>query len=379
MIVDAHSHIASPEAAARYPMPASLRDPGAMIEGKLGLGVTTSVVGSPSGAGPMVPMPGAAEASRDPDALSRLHDWFAEMVTTYPENLRALVWVHAFATDRELARAAETYRAGPFAGFMVNSSVDGSYLDSPRADSFFDMVDECDAPVVMHAPAAPAAGTGIGDLRLLEQLGRFCDVTVGLSACLLSGRFERHPKLRLLATAGGGALALAVERLDDAWHAVHWTAGRPPSGSQPSARPQPNGARPQPSARPQPNGARQPDGARQPNGGRPPNGARQPSARPPASPLPAAAALPKAPSQYLSQVWVDTATPSRRALEANLDLLGPGHVLFGTDSPPLDGTSAQYLRMIAELPDESHKERILTKNAEEFFALRPLNAAARPA
>jgi len=343
MIVDAHSHIASPEAAARYPMPASLRDPGAMIEGKLGLGVTTSVVGSPSGAGPMVPMPGAAEASRDPDALSRLHDWFAEMVTTYPENLRALVWVHAFATDRELARAAETYRAGPFAGFMVNSSVDGSYLDSPRADSFFDMVDECDAPVVMHAPAAPAAGTGIGDLRLLEQLGRFCDVTVGLSACLLSGRFERHPKLRLLATAGGGALALAVERLDDAWHAVHWTAGR------------------------HPNGARQP------------NGARPPSARPPASPLPAAAALPKAPSQYLSQVWVDTATPSRRALEANLDLLGPGHVLFGTDSPPLDGTSAQYLRMIAELPDESHKERILTKNAEEFFALRPLNAAARPA
>jgi predicted TIM-barrel fold metal-dependent hydrolase len=328
MIVDSHSHIASPEAAARYPMPASLRDTETMIAGKLGLGVTTSVVGSPAGAGPMVPMPGAAEASRDPGALSRLHDWLAEMVTTYPENLRALVWVHAFATEQELDRAAEAYRTGPFVGFMVNSSVDGSYLDSPRADAFFDMVDECGAPVVMHAPAAPAAGAGIGDLRLLEQLGRFCDVTVGLSACLLSGRFERHPKLRLLATAGGGALSLAVERLDAAWEAVHWTAGRPPAG-----RPQSAG-------------------------------------RPPASALPAAAALPKPPSQYLSQVWVDTATPSRRALEANLELLGPGHVLFGTDSPPLDATPAQYLRMVGDLTDESLKERILTTNAEEFFTFR---------
>jgi hypothetical protein len=42
-----------------------------------------------------------------------------------------------------------------FVGLMVNTSVRGEYLDSPRADDFFAMASELDVPILLHPPAEP--------------------------------------------------------------------------------------------------------------------------------------------------------------------------------------------------------------------------------
>jgi predicted TIM-barrel fold metal-dependent hydrolase len=315
--VDVHGHISPPESLRRFPMPPSLGDVEGMIERKLAAGIETTVVGSPVGAGAMVPIPGVDNYAQPADALRALHDWFAEQVAAHPGHLRALVYVNPFGGERQLSAAAETYRDGGFVGFIVNSSVAGRYLDDPQADDFFALVAELRAPVMLHAPAQPVAGSGLDDLRLVEQLGRFCDVTIGVACCVLSGRLETYPDLALIAAGAGGALALLPEKLDLIYEVPHWAGAQRAFG-------------------------------------------------PPAPRLP----LSRRPSEYLRRVWVDTASPSPVALSASLAVFGAGQVLLGTDSPPLTGMESPVLAAIEDLPiSDDDKKAIRGGNAERLFSL----------
>jgi aminocarboxymuconate-semialdehyde decarboxylase len=295
-----------------FPMPPSLRDVPGMIERKLAAGIELTVVGSPVGAGAMVPVPGVDNYAQTVDALRAFHDWLAGQVATYPEHLRALVYANPFGDDKHLTAAAETFADDGFVGFVINTSVAGRHLNDAAAGEFFAMAAELAAPVVLHAPAQPAAGAGLTDLRFLEQLGRFCDVTTGVACCVLGGWLEKHPELELVATAGGGALALLPEKLDLIYAPPHTAPG------------------------------------------------------PPARPLP----LTRPPSEYLRRVWVDTASPSPVALRANLEVFGVGRILLGTDSPPLVGMESPVLAAIDALPiDDGDRAAIHRGNAERLFGL----------
>lgn len=316
MIVDVHGHISPPSALARFPMPPSLGDVEGMIARKLAHGVELTVVGSPVGAGAMVPLLGVDNYSQSDDDLQRLHEWFVQMVQRHPRHLRAYVYVNPHGGERHLARAEETASDDAFVGFIVNSSVRGDYLDDPRAADFFAMAAQSGLPVMVHAPAQPAAGTGLTDLGLVEQLGRFCDVTVGVASIVMAGWLARYPSLRLIAAGAGGALALLPERLDAAHAARHW-GGAP---------------------------------RRQPAGGE----------------------LVAPPSSSFGQVYVDTATPSALALRINAAAFGAARVLFGTDSPPLgdDAVSGPLAALRSLELDEPALRGVLVQNAADLFGPR---------
>jgi aminocarboxymuconate-semialdehyde decarboxylase len=296
-------------------MPRSLGDAEAMIEAKLAAGVDLTVIGSPVGGGAMVPVPGVDNYAQTEEELTRFHDWLGELVARYPRHLRAYVYVNPFGGDAHLAAAGARLAQDEFAGFIANTSVAGRYLNHPDAADFFALVAESEAPVLLHAPAAPAAGTGLTDLMTVEQLGRFGDVTIGLACCVLGGWLERHPGLRLIGQGAGGALALLTEKLDRAWSPEHWQGGR--------------GPRPSPDTPP----------------------------------------LPHPPSSYLNRIWVDTATPSIAALELALTVFGPDKVLYGSDSPPLPGASvAGGLRLIDRLDvPAAQKQGVREDNARLLF------------
>src|SRR4051812_33815824 len=113
-VIDVHGHIASPLAQARFPMPRSLGDTEGMIEQKLAHGVTVTIIGSPVGAGAMLPVAGIDNYAQPDDDLRRLHDWFGETVRRHPDHLRAYAYVNPLGDDRHLALAAETVRAEEF-------------------------------------------------------------------------------------------------------------------------------------------------------------------------------------------------------------------------------------------------------------------------
>jgi aminocarboxymuconate-semialdehyde decarboxylase len=311
VIVDVHGHITPPELLERLPMPKSLGDVEGMIEQKLEAGIDLSIVGSPVGVGTMVPVPGLDNFDQPLDGLQRFHDWLAGKVAEHPDHLRAYAWTNPFGDDGLLEQTASTVRDGGFVGLIVNSSVRGEYLDSPRADRFFALAAELDVPILLHPPAEPAGGSGIQDFRLVEQVGRVCDVTVSLATLAFSRRLEDHPNLKIIGAMAGGAIALLPSRLDIAKR----------------------------SALARPGGPALEEGN--------------------ADPGTAAASF-----------YVDTATYSAENLEANLQVVGPERMLFGSDSPPAARTLEEAIALVERLPvPEEARRRIYSENAKALFRL----------
>jgi predicted TIM-barrel fold metal-dependent hydrolase len=341
MTIDIHGHVTSPELFRRFPMPPSLADIDGMVEQKAAVGIATTIVGSPVGAGTMVPFPGLDNYAQPVDRLEAFHDWVGETVRARPGRLRAYVYVNPYGDDDELDRAAKRLQQVEFVGLVVNTSVRGRFLDDERADGFFALAAERRVPVLLHPPAEPVGASALGDLGLIEHAGRPCDVTLGVAAILFAGWLEKYPDLVLIASNAGGAISLLAEKLDLAYA----RAAGPPAGRRPGPAPGPP-----PGARPGP-----------------PPGARPGRAAPPNRPR-----LTTAPSELLRRLYVDTATPSLQALLAALATFGAGHLLFGTDSPPLTTPLGHALELIRRLPGPpEHRRAITDDNARALFGLPP--------
>ncbi|HEX4722669.1 MAG TPA: amidohydrolase family protein [Pseudonocardiaceae bacterium] len=315
MTIDIHGHVTSPELFKRFPMPPSLADIDGMIEQKAALGIDLTIVGSPVGAGTMVPVPGLDNYAQPADQLDSFHEWVAETVRSHADHLRGYVYVNPFAQDDSLARAGKRLAQEEFVGLIVNTSVRGEYLGSPRAEEFFALAAENDAPILLHPPAEPVGAAAMhGHLGLIEHVARPCDVTSGVASILFAGWLDKYPTLKLVVANAGGALSLLREKLDLAQQRVR------PSG---------------------PPGAGKPAGA-------------------PAAPI----------GGQLARLYVDTATPSRLALAAAAEVFGPEHLLFGTDSPPLTAPLHTTLDMVAALDiTEAQRGRIYEGTARELFGL----------
>ena len=144
MIVDVHGHVTHPELFKRFPMPPALADIEGMLEQKAQLGIELTIVGSPVGFGTMMPVPGLDNYAQPIDQLKEFHDWLALTVTEHPGRLAAYAYTNPFGGLELLEQTARTVREGGFVGLIVNSSVQGEYLDSERADDFFEMAAELD-------------------------------------------------------------------------------------------------------------------------------------------------------------------------------------------------------------------------------------------
>jgi len=340
MIIDIHGHIVPPEQLKRFPIPPSLADIDGLIEQKARAGIELTIVGSPVGGGTMMKVPGLDNFAQSVDQIKAFNDFLAGTVAKHPDRLRAYAYTNPFGDDAMLREAERAVREDGFVGLIINTSVRGEYLDSEKADPFFALAAELDVPILLHPPAEPVGSQALRDYRLVEQVGRFSDVTVGLSALLFGGRLEQYPNLKLIGATAGGAISLSPGRLDMAYRPAHWNK-------------RPEGA---------------PGG---PPGGPPPGG-------PAGGPPPGAGAvilqyenkITREPSAYLRQLHVDTATPSGATMMANLDVLGADHVLFGTDSPPLATPFQAAIDLVNRLPiPEDDKQKIFSGNARRLFKL----------
>jgi predicted TIM-barrel fold metal-dependent hydrolase len=310
MIIDVHGHVTHPELFKRFPMPPALADIEGMLEKKAELGIELTIVGSPVGFGTMMPVPGLDNYAQPIDRLKSFHEWLAETVAAHAGRLAAYAYTNPFGGDALLEQTARTVREGGFVGLIVNSSVQGRYLDSEEADDFFEMAAELGVPVFLHPGAEPVGSDSVRDFRLVEQVSRFFDVAVSLATLVVAGRLEQYPDLELIAATAGGGVSLIANRVDTAQRS------RPPAEG--SVRVE----------------------------------------------------LSRDPSDYLRNVYVDTANQNPASHLANLELMGPDRMLFGTDSPPLATPLEKAISMVRDLPiSRESQEGILEGNARRLFAL----------
>ncbi len=310
MIIDVHGHVTHPELFKRFPMPPALADIDGMLEQKAEHGIDLTIVGSPVGFGTMVPVPGLDNYAQPLDQLKSFHAWLTDTVEAHSGRLAAYAYTNPFGGSELLEQTAATVARDGFVGLIVNSSVEGRYLDAEEADEFFEMAAELDVPIFLHPGAEPVGSEAVRDFRLVEQVSRFFDVAISLATLALSGRLEQYPDLKLIAATTGGAISLVQNRLDAAQR------GRP------------------------------------------------------AAPGVVRVELTRNPSDYLRQVYVDTANGNRQSQLANLELMGAERMLFGTDSPPLATPLDTAISMVTDLPiSEDAQKSILKDNAMELFGL----------
>lgn len=116
------------------------------------------------------------------------------------------------------ALAAEVLREATDAGMpgaMIGTLPHGGHgnLDAPDLDEFWAAAEEIGLPVIIH-PMFGSADARLEDYEMMNAVGRVNDVTTAIARMLFAGTLLRYPRLKVVASTGGGALPYALGRLE---------------------------------------------------------------------------------------------------------------------------------------------------------------------
>jgi len=155
-----------------------------------------------------------------------LNEDFARAQKTWPDRLRwfaSLPWQYPKAAVPELKRAV----AAGASGVMVIANVSGQHLTDPLFEPIWKAIDEAALPVLVHPGSPPGSKQlGLEEYSLTAPIGFTFDTTLAVSRMILSGFFDRHTRLKIIAAHGGGALPFLIGRLDTCWDNIPATRAR---------------------------------------------------------------------------------------------------------------------------------------------------------
>jgi 2,3-dihydroxybenzoate decarboxylase len=167
------------------------------------------------------------------------NDWLAEKIKARPDRFAGLA---ACAPQDPAAAAKEIERAVTklgLKGVIINSHTHGEYLDNEKFWPIFEAAEALDTVIYIH-PQGPSKGL-IGPLleRGLDGAiyGFSVEVGMHLLRILVSGAFDRFPKLKIMVGHVGESLPFSLYRIDF-MHAASVRSGRyaamPPLKKKPS-------------------------------------------------------------------------------------------------------------------------------------------------
>ena len=303
MIIDCHAHL-MPQSWFHPNSPKSIFDLDGLFREQDESGVTITVFGNN-----WIRSPEGADALQ---IVKEFNEHAAELTAKHPKRLLGLACSVPFDDDkilRETERAIKDYK---LKGIMINSSVNGEYLDSPRAMPFFELVTKLRVPLFIHPPKFTIGNRKMEIFRLPEMLGRPFDTTLSLTRFIFTGGFERFPDLKMVCAHVGGALPMLPGRYGFGYELRKDMSFGP----------------------------WEPDVM----------------TRPPAS--------------YIRQLYFDTVCYHTPAVQCAVDTVGAEHVVFGSDSPPVPIPLKRAVETVQKLAISGEdKQKILGGNAAKLLGL----------
>jgi aminocarboxymuconate-semialdehyde decarboxylase len=132
----------------------------------------------------------------------------------WPDRIRwftSLPWEYPDAAVAELQRTV----ARGAVGVMVLGNIAGRSLTDPLFAPVWQAIDDAALPVLVH-PTDPlgAEAMGIAPHNLFWSVGFTYDTTLAVAKMIFSGFFDRYPRLKLIASHGGGTLPYLVGRFE---------------------------------------------------------------------------------------------------------------------------------------------------------------------
>jgi len=144
-----------------------------------------------------------------------LNDQIAEMVTRAPERMVGLGAVPLQDTDEAIKELQYVRQLG-FSGAEIASHVNGTSIGDPRFEPFFAEAERLGAAIFVHALRPAGQERIVG--AFIEQAVCFPgDIGLACASMITGGIAERHPKLRIAFSHGGGVMSILLPRLVHAW------------------------------------------------------------------------------------------------------------------------------------------------------------------
>jgi aminocarboxymuconate-semialdehyde decarboxylase len=169
-------------------------------------------------------------AQQSTAAARIVNDEYAEAQARCPGRIRwfaSLPWDDA---DRAVAELHRAIAAGAV-GVCMLTNIKGQELIDAKFAPVWAEIDRLDVPVFIHPTTPFVDGFGLGEYGLANTIGFTTDTTTCFAKFLLSGFFERYPRVRPIASHGGGSLPFLMGRFDRMWEI---STGRRDSDRPPS-------------------------------------------------------------------------------------------------------------------------------------------------
>jgi predicted TIM-barrel fold metal-dependent hydrolase len=269
-------------------------------------GITGRIISTPFAA------EGISWASRSPaiDIVKSVNDQIAGIVARSPKN-----WGLGTLNPLDASHIAEGERclgALGFRGLLICSSWHGRFLDGEDAFAFWEWAQDREVPIFVHPPRVPIGHDQQMDQYKLDELvGRPFDTAMALARMILSGLFDRFPRLKIVVAHMGGGLLPCMGRLDFGWRLGC-------------------------------------DGM----------------------PERAVIRCKQRPSDYLKLLSVDTMGFFAPHVREAVEVFGVDRVMFGTDYGPVPIDPTEHVDIVNGLAiSDADKEKILWRNAARFFNL----------
>ena len=153
-------------------------------------------------------------------AAQVMNDEMAKARKAWPERVQwlcSLPWQHEKAALAELKRCL---KAGA-CGVMVLANVGGKPLTDPAFAKTWQAIDAAKLPVLIHPTAPPGVGEmQMEQFQLTASIGFTTDTTLAVARMIYDGFFDRHQKLKIIASHGGGTLPYLIGRMDQCYEHI---------------------------------------------------------------------------------------------------------------------------------------------------------------
>ena len=173
---------------------------------------------------------GSAEVSLQ--AARIMNDDMAAAQRAHPSRLAwfaSLPWQHEALALAELERAC----AAGAAGVMVLANIGGVPLTDPAFAAIWRAIDARALPVLVHPTAPPGVGEmDMSRFQLTASIGFTFDTSLAVARMIYDGFFDAYPRLKIIASHGGGALPYLIARMDQCFD--HIPACREKISARPS-------------------------------------------------------------------------------------------------------------------------------------------------
>lgn len=165
-------------------------------------------------------------------AAQVMNDELAKACKTWPDRIQwfaSLPWQHEAAALAELRRA----RKAGACGVLALANIAGKHLTDPAFAKIWKSIDDAALPVLIHPTAPPGVKEmDMVQFQLTASIGFTTDTSLAVARMIYDGFFDRHQKLKVIASHGGGALPFLIGRLDQCY--AHIPACRTKTAEKPS-------------------------------------------------------------------------------------------------------------------------------------------------